>query len=152
MMRTVTAAAAAALLVVASPVAAKTKMPPGPYRTDGQAERYLEQQLARWAGVNLHPPANPPDEFGYVREVPAPSASCVNGYYSDHEKHTKRHFKPNEKTNRAGEYTFRSFKCDLSAHGDSDGDGQITWLDRERTFHLYLQTRSGGRWIVLADR
>jgi hypothetical protein len=141
----------AVLAVLAIPAAAAAAAP-GPYRTDAQAERYLETQLAVWAGVNLHPPANPPDEFAYARDVPAPSASCVNGYDSDHEKRTKRHFRPVQRTNRAGEYTFRSFACSLSAYSDTDGDGQVTYSDDERTFHLYLQTRLHGRWVVMTDR
>jgi hypothetical protein len=141
--------ALAAVLVLAVPVTAQAATP-GLYRTDNQAERHLETRLPAWAGVNLHPPANPADEFGLVRVVPAPMASCLNGAFSAREKRTKRHFR--SRTNRAGEDTFRSFACTLSAYSDTDGDGQVTFSDDERTFHLYLQTRPHGRWVVLADR
>jgi hypothetical protein len=138
------------LAALAAPAAAQAATPPGPYRTDNQAERFLEKQLPAWAGVDLHPAPNPPDEFGLARIVPAPSASCFNGAFSAREKRTKRHFR--SRTNRAGEDTFRSFACTLSAYSDTDGDGQVTFSDDERTFHLYLQTRPRGRWVVLADR
>jgi len=137
------------IVALAVPAAAQAA-PSGPYRTDNQAERFLETRLPAWAGVNLHPPANPADEFGIVRVLPTPLVSCLNGAFSAREKRTKRHFR--SRTNRAGEDTFRSFSCSLSAYSDTDGDGQVTYSDDERTFHLYLQTRPHGRWVVLADR
>jgi hypothetical protein len=143
----VIAAVLAAVILV--PAAASAATPAGPYRTDNQAEDYLETRLPVWAGVNLHPPANPPDEYGYARTLPAISAWCSNGSYSRHEKRTRRHFRP--RISRAGENTFRSFSCSLSAYSDTDGDGQVTYDDDERTFHLYVQTRPGG-WVVIVDR
>jgi hypothetical protein len=84
-------------------------MPPGPYRTDKQAERFLERTRGG-------------------------SAFCINGYYSRHEKRTKRHFRQRD------DERFRSFKC--------------TWTSARsgRTSDLYLQTRPNGRWVVLRDR
>jgi hypothetical protein len=66
------------------------------------------------------------------------SAFCLNGFYSKHEKRTGRHF-----ANR-GE-RFRSFGCTWTGRVPQ-GSGPF----RSRDF--YLQTRPGGRWVVLPDR
>ena len=58
---------ALALALLAVPAAAQAALPPGPYRTDAQAERFLERTRGG-------------------------SAFCINGFYSKREKRTGRHF------------------------------------------------------------
>lgn len=136
----------AAILVIPATAGAAD----GPYRTDAQAEQYLETSLSQWAGINLHPPANTPDEDGYTWNTPTPSASCSNGAYSRHEARTRRHYR--ERIDRNGEARFRSFACELTAYADSDGNGRVTFIDDDHKFRLYLQTRPHGPWVIMADR
>ena len=93
------------------------------YRTDNQAQTYLEHGFTRWAGINLSTQA-------------VKFASCLNGYYSKTEHRTHKHF-PQGKTNRYGEAVFRSFSCDFTTAG--------------RTFNLYL-VRTQTEWKVATDR
>jgi hypothetical protein len=68
----------------------------------------------------------------FLEQARGGSAFCLNGFYSKREKRTGRHFANH------GE-RFRSFTC--------------TWASPSgRTRSLYLQTRPGGRWVVLPDR
>jgi len=106
-MRTITLTATALIAAFAAAVPAQAA-PLGLYRTDAQAERHIERTRGG-------------------------SAFCINGYYSRHEKRTKRHFR------QRSDERFRSFKC---SHTRRDG----------RTVNLYLQTRPNGRWVVLPDR
>ena len=91
-MRLVTLTLALALLVVAGPASAGQPL----YRTDRQAETYLEHGLKAWARIDLTKQA-------------VKFASCFNGYYSKTEERTHRHF-PQDRTNRAGAVAFRSFR------------------------------------------
>ena len=93
------------------------------YRTDKQAETYLEHGLKTWARIDLTKQA-------------VKFASCFNGYYSKTEERTHKHF-PQGKANRFDEIVFRSFSCDFTTAG--------------RTFSLYLVTTPAG-WKVTADR
>jgi hypothetical protein len=93
------------------------------YRTDHQAEVFLEHGLRTWAGLNL-------------RTADFKSATCFNGYYSKREQRTHHHY-PQGHENRYGENTFRSFACTLAI--DS------------RSFHLYVVTARTG-WRVMVDR
>ncbi len=93
------------------------------YRTDAQAERYLEHRLRGWAGINLRGPRVLKDAF------------CINGYYSRHEQRTRRHYKQG-RVNRHGGDVFRSFAC--------------TFVANNRTFGLYLVAKQDG-WLVAAD-
>ena len=107
--------------LVAASAAASTRRPL--YRTDHQAEQYLEHGLSRWAGINL-------------RTADFVTAFCINGYYSKHERRTHHHYPQGHET-RAGENLFRSFACQLSVN--------------DRSFNLYLlATRRG--WRVSGDR
>lgn len=108
-----------AALLFAAPALAGMSL----YRTDAQAQRYLEHGLHRWAGINL-------------RTASFKSAFCINGYYSKHESRTGHHY-PQGKTNRYGEDLFRSFTCTLAVNS--------------RSFHLYVLTTRLG-WRVSADR
>jgi hypothetical protein len=118
-MRLVTLTLALALLVVAGPASAGQPL----YRTDRQAETYLEHGLKGWARIDLSRQA-------------VKFASCFNGYYSKTEERTHRHF-PQDRTNRAGAVAFRSFSCDFTTAG--------------RTFSLYVVTTPAG-WKVATDR
>lgn len=129
---------ALAVTAVALTFAGAAQAAAPPYRTDNQAGRYITKQLPAWAGVDLHPPANQPDEYGIARDLPEPTGYCF-GYGRD-------------KRNRSGEDAYHAFRCTLSAYQDSDGDGQLTYDDTERTFHLRVLTRPHGRWVVTADR
>jgi hypothetical protein len=93
------------------------------YRTDRQAETYLEHGLKKWANIDL-------------TKQPVKFASCFNGYYSKTEERTHHHF-PQDRTNRAGAIAFRSFSCDFTTAG--------------RTFSLYVVTTPAG-WKVTTDR
>jgi hypothetical protein len=68
-----------------------------PYKTDAQAEKYVERGLKRWAGIDL-------------RHVDVKFAFCINGFYSRFEAAHRQHF-DQERVNRYGEYLFRSFAC-----------------------------------------
>lgn len=116
--------AVAALL--AAPAGAAT--PPGPYRTDTQAARYVLHGLRHWTGINLNA-ANSHT-----------TASCINGYFSAIERGTGKHFNGGKpKVNIFGQLTFRSFACTLYARG--------------RKFHLYLVTLAKKPfWSVSPDR
>jgi hypothetical protein len=94
-----------------------------PYRTDHQAEGFLEHGLRRWAGINLG-------------TVDSKSGFCINGYYSKHEQRTHRHY-PQGHQNRYGEDTFRSFACTFSVNANS--------------YNLYVVTTRRG-WRVMVDR
>jgi hypothetical protein len=114
----------AALLATTTAAAAAALWKP-PYRTDHQAELFLERGLKTWAGINL-------------RAADFKSAFCVNGYYSKREQRTKRHY-PQGHVNRVGENTFRSFACTLSVN--------------DRSFHVYVvTTMTLIGWRVMADR
>ena len=93
------------------------------YRTDHQAEVYLERRLHRWGGIDL-------------RKQRFKSAFCVNGFYSKRELRTGRHFPA--RTNLAGENIFHTFACTLSAADHSWG--------------LYLVALRQAHWSVSADR
>ena len=93
------------------------------YRTDQQAETYLEHGLVAWAHIDL-------------RKQAVKLASCFNGYYSKTEERTRKHF-PQGTVNRSGQVVFRSFSCDFTTAG--------------RTFNLYVVTTPGG-WKVTTDR
>ena len=111
-MRSVLVVLAVAALLVSSAGAAT---PPGPYRTDAQAARYVLHGLGHWAGINLNAGNG------------VTTASCINGYFSAVERGTHKHFdggKP--RVNSIGQLTYRSFACTLYARG--------------RKFHLYLVT------------
>jgi hypothetical protein len=92
------------------------------YRTDKQAETYLEHGLKTWGGIELG-------------KQPVKFASCFNGFYSKTEARTHKHF-PQGKANRSGQIVFRSFSCDFTTAG--------------RTFSLYVVTTAAG-WKVTAD-
>ena len=113
--------------LVAAPVGSATT-PPGPYRTDVQAQHYLEHGLRHWAGIDLN------DANSYT------SAFCFNGYYSKTEQRTGEHFNGGQaKVNKFGEDMFRSFACTLTSRG--------------RFFNLYLVTLAKTPfWRVAADR
>jgi hypothetical protein len=93
------------------------------YRTDRQAETYLEHGLKTWARIDLSKQA-------------VKFASCFNGFYSKTEERTHKHF-PQGSANRSGQIVFRSFSCDFTTAG--------------RTFSLYLVTTPTG-WKVTTDR
>ncbi len=93
------------------------------YRTDRQAETYLEHGLRMWAHIDL------------TRQA-VKFASCFNGFYSKTEERTHKHF-PQDRTDRAGAIAFRSFSCDFTTAG--------------RTFSLYVVTTLTG-WKVATDR
>lgn len=93
------------------------------YRTDHQAEVFLEHGLRAWAGINL-------------RTADFKTATCLNGYYSKREQRTHHHY-PQGHENRFGENTFRSFACTLGVN--------------DRSFNLYLVTTRTG-WRVMVDR
>lgn len=118
-MRLVTLTLALALLLLAGPAWAGQPL----YRTDRQAESYLEHSLKTWAYIDL------------TRQA-VKFASCFNGYYSKTEERTHRHFPP-DRTNRGGASAFRSFSCDFTTAG--------------RTFSLYVVTTPAG-WKVATDR
>jgi hypothetical protein len=65
-----------------------------PYKTDNQAEKYLENKFPRWAGMNL---LNADFKF----------ALCLGSPLF------------NSRTNRFGEDIYRHFSCTLSAGGRS---------------------------------
>jgi hypothetical protein len=121
MRRLATIALALVLLGTASTASASARKPL--FRTDHQAEVYLEHGLHKCAGINL-------------RTVDFKSAFCINGYYSKHEQRTKKHY-PQGRENGVGENVFRSFSCQLSVN--------------DRTFNLYLLTTRRG-WRVMVDR
>lgn len=100
--------------------------PRADYRSDAQAEHYVEHGLARWAGLNLKAPGLLKFEF------------CLNGYYSTRERRTRRHFHPVQKISKSGEPLFRSFACTLTVGA--------------REFRLYLVTLPHGRWAIGPDR
>jgi hypothetical protein len=102
--------------------------PPGPYRTDTQAARYVLHGLRHWTGINLNA-ANSHT-----------TASCINGYFSAIERGTGKHFnRGRPRVNIFGQLTFRSFACTLYARG--------------REFHLYLVTLAKKPlWSVSPDR
>lgn len=56
------------LVALAAPATAAARMPSGPYRTDRQAERFLQRTRGG-------------------------SAFCINGFYSRHEQRTGRHYR-----------------------------------------------------------
>jgi hypothetical protein len=93
------------------------------YRTDRQAETYLDHGLETWAHIDLS-------------KQPVRFASCFNGLYSKTEERTRKHF-PQGRVNRSGEVVFRSFSCDFTTAG--------------RTFRLYVVTTPAG-WRVTTDR
>jgi hypothetical protein len=117
--------AVAALL--ATPAGAATT-PPGPYRTDAQAARYVLHGLRHWAGINLNAGKS------------VTTASCINGYFSATERGTGKHFNGGKyRVNLSGQLTYRSFACTLYARG--------------REFHLYLVTLAKRPfWKVAPDR
>jgi hypothetical protein len=93
------------------------------YRTDKQAETYLEHGLETWAGLDLS-------------KQTVKFASCFNGFYSKTEARTHKHF-PVGRTNRSGQIVFRSFSCDFTTAG--------------LTFSLYVVKTPSG-WKVKTDR
>lgn len=115
-MRTTGIALVLALVLAAGAEAAK---PRPVYRTDAQAQTYL-QTLKVWHGVKLH----------------APSAFCLNGYYSKTEKRTGHHL-PQGHENARGEDTFGSFACTITSGS--------------RSFHVYVVAKPHG-WTVAVDR
>ena len=114
----------AVLATLVAPAAAHAA--DAPYKTDPQAERYLETHLPAWAGYDL-------------TQLHA-SASCSNGAYSRHEQRTGRHHP--QRIDRNGEARFRTFACSLSFDDGAD----------YRTFEGYVQTRAKRPWRVTADR
>jgi hypothetical protein len=80
------------------------------YRSEHQAQSYLEHGLKRWAGVNLR-------SQKYKFRV----AFCLPGSRSRYEK-THRHFP--SRTGKDGEQLFHTFACTLSA--------------ADRVWHVYL--------------
>jgi hypothetical protein len=122
------AVAVAAMSVVMLAVPATVSASNGPWKTDGQAKRYLETQLPTWAGIDL------------TKAESEPSSYCVNGAYSRHEKRTRRHY--GQRIDRNGEPRFRTFSCSLTTY-----DGTTS-----HNFELYVQTRPHRPWRVTADR
>lgn len=111
------------IAVVAALALADTAAAAPLYRTDHQAEQYL-QHLPKWAGVPLHGPGTILLTF------------CFNGYYSVYETaHPGRRLP--ERRSQSGEGLFPSFQCQLVVNG--------------RSFNLYLRPRAGP-WLIRADR
>jgi Ni/Co efflux regulator RcnB len=93
------------------------------YKTQRQAERYLEHGLKQWAGVNLR-----------SRKYKFHVAFCLPGARSKYEqRHT--HFKVH--TTAAGEKLYHSFACTLAA--------------ADKVWHLYLTARPNGTYGVRTD-
>ena len=109
-------------LALALAFAGTAQAAPLTYRTDTQAERYLEHNLKRWGGMNLAS-----QDFKM--------AFCVNGFYSDHEDRTGHHFA--DKQSKYGESLFHTFSCTLTSGS--------------RSFNLYLVAQPHG-YAVSADR
>jgi hypothetical protein len=125
------------VLVTMLAVPASASAAGNPYRSINEAEQYLETGLPAWADVNLS-------------VAKFKSASCSTGRYSDHETRTRRH--PGERVGRDGRRRYRSFDCGLYVRVVDGLDADGYELTHTEDFELYVQTRPGARWVVMADR
>jgi hypothetical protein len=94
------------------------------YRSDHQAEAYLEHGLKRWAGVDLQ-------SQKYKFRV----AFCLPGARSKYEK-THQHFPV--RTTKTGKQLFHTFACTLAT--------------ADRVWHLYLVAFPRGKFGVRTDQ
>jgi len=95
-----------------------------PYRTERQAQYYLEHTLKSWAGVNLR-----------TKKYSFRVAFCLPGARSNYEK-THRHFTVRE--NGKGEKVYHTFSCTLAA--------------ADKVWHLYLVAQPKGKFGLRNDR
>jgi hypothetical protein len=94
------------------------------YRSDQQAEAYLQHGLKQWAGVDLQ-------SQKYKFRV----AFCLPGARS---KYEQKHAHFPVRTTRAGTQLFHSFACTLST--------------ADRVWHLYLVAFPHGKFGVRTDQ
>ncbi|MDX6476514.1 MAG: hypothetical protein QOH95_2025 [Gaiellaceae bacterium] len=93
------------------------------YRSDHQAENYLEHGLKRWQGVDLT-----------TRKYKFRVAFCLTGARSKYEK-THAHF-PEHKS-ASGDSTYHTFTCTLAA--------------ANKVWHLYLVALPNGSFSMRTD-
>ena len=106
----------AILLVLGLVVAPAAQASGLAYRTEGQAQRFLENTLRSWNGVNL-------ETKKYRHRV----AFCLPGSRSKYEQ-THRHFAVH--ATKTGEVRYHTFTCTLAA--------------ANKVFHLYVVARPKG--------
>lgn len=94
------------------------------YRTDYQAEQYLEYGLKRWAHHHLGKPS--------LR-----SAFCISGYSARPE--ANEHYSQ-RRLDRAGKHVYRTFACTLNVVAKS----------YPHALGVYLKTTRSGGWRIKA--